>query len=257
MLEPQLQKMLEKEAVPQTLLFVAAPQAAKEAALAFAVSLMGEPHAKKIEKGIHPDLHVYQPEGKSGMHPMASMQQLIQEAQFPPFEAPIKVFIIEEAEKMLPSSSNALLKTLEEPLAANYFILLSQEMEKLLPTIVSRSCVISFSTPLEKIETLPFLFPKTYPEVLEALGALNKEEAGEKCLQDILFWYRDRHLLAQGGNPAYLYHQDHFTELRAAAQTPLPPLEKVLELVERGGSALQHHVKLRTILEDFYLTLMS
>ncbi len=49
-----------------------------------------------------------------------------------------RVVIIERAEKMNPAAQNALLKTLEEPLAGTVFLLLSESPELLLPTIVSR-----------------------------------------------------------------------------------------------------------------------
>ena len=46
---------------------------------------------------------------------------------------------------MLPSSSNALLKTLEEPPEYAHFILVSSKSESILPTIVSRCFKVSFS----------------------------------------------------------------------------------------------------------------
>ena len=49
-----------------------------------------------------------------------------------------RVVIIERAEKMNPPAQNALLKTLEEPLAGTVFLLLTESPELLLPTIVSR-----------------------------------------------------------------------------------------------------------------------
>jgi DNA polymerase III subunit delta' len=49
-----------------------------------------------------------------------------------------KVAIIAPAERMNPSASNALLKTLEEPQPGTYLILVSSEPARLAPTIVSR-----------------------------------------------------------------------------------------------------------------------
>lgn len=49
-----------------------------------------------------------------------------------------RVVIIERAEKMNSPAQNALLKTLEEPLAGTVFLLLTESPELLLPTIVSR-----------------------------------------------------------------------------------------------------------------------
>lgn len=119
--------------------------ATKEDAKIVCKQLLGSSHIPKIDSGNHPDLHFYVPEGKSGLHPMASIQKLIAEMAFPPFEASYKIFIIEDAEKMLPSSSNALLKTLEEPSEDTYLFLLSKHPDLLLPTILSRLQPLSFS----------------------------------------------------------------------------------------------------------------
>ncbi|MBF5058662.1 hypothetical protein [Candidatus Neptunochlamydia vexilliferae] len=74
--------------------------------------------------------------GKKG--PIEAIRTLIEEANLPPFESERKVFIIHEADRMLPSSSNALLKTLEEPPSFVTIILISAHPEALLPTITSR-----------------------------------------------------------------------------------------------------------------------
>ena len=55
-----------------------------------------------------------------------------------------KVFIIMNAEKMNEESSNALLKTLEEPLADTILILVTGRPEKLLPTVISRCQEVRF-----------------------------------------------------------------------------------------------------------------
>ncbi|MBS0620433.1 MAG: AAA family ATPase [Verrucomicrobia bacterium] len=151
-----LLRMLEKRAVPSTLLFSGPDGVGKSLfAKALATLLMGQSHALKLHSGNHPDLHVLRPEGKSGTHPIENIRKLIEEVSLPPFEAPVKVFILEDAHQMLPASSNALLKTLEEPHAHSYFILLSSSPESLLPTITSRCRKVSFfPIPQSQIETL-------------------------------------------------------------------------------------------------------
>ena len=49
------------------------------------------------------------------------------------------------ADKMNEEASNMLLKTIEEPGDETVFILLTEDIRKLLPTIVSRCQVIGFS----------------------------------------------------------------------------------------------------------------
>jgi DNA polymerase III delta prime subunit len=89
---------------------------------------------------VHPDLHVYDPEGKMGVHSIEMVRMLIEEVYKPPFSASRKVFLIHAAERMVPAAAHALLKTLEEPELDSTILLLTDFPEALLPTLVSR-CV--------------------------------------------------------------------------------------------------------------------
>ncbi len=145
MAKAALQRMVDQKTVPNTLLFAGPEGVGKSRfALALAAHLMGERHQAKIASGNHPDVHIYLPEGKGSLHPIDAMRKLIDEVGMPPFESTLKVFIIHDAHQMLPASSNALLKTFEEPNLDSYIILLSDKPELLLPTIVSRCRRIPF-----------------------------------------------------------------------------------------------------------------
>src|SRR5579871_2402997 len=140
-----LQYMAEQKSVPNTLLFYGPDGVGKSLfAIALAELLMGKEHAHKLAAHTHPDLHIYLPEGKSAIHTMENMRKLIDEVALPPFEAPVKVFILHDAHQMLPYSSNALLKTFEEPSLHSYFILLTSALDAMLPTIVSRCRKVPF-----------------------------------------------------------------------------------------------------------------
>lgn len=60
-----------------------------------------------------------------------------------PYSSEYKVYIINEAEKMTVQAQNALLKTLEEPPAYAVIILLTSNLEMMLPTILSRCVVLN------------------------------------------------------------------------------------------------------------------
>ena len=62
---------------------------------------------------------------------------IIKDIYLKPFEASVKLFIIWLPERMHPSAANALLKILEEPPGETVFILVSNDQENLLPTILS------------------------------------------------------------------------------------------------------------------------
>ena len=58
-----------------------------------------------------------------------------------PYQGPYKIYLISEAEKMTPQAQNALLKTLEEPPEYGVILILTNSLEAMLPTVLSR-CVI-------------------------------------------------------------------------------------------------------------------
>lgn len=60
-----------------------------------------------------------------------------------PYSSPYKVYIINEAEKMTTQAQNAILKTLEEPPEYVVLLLLTTNINTLLPTIVSRCVVLN------------------------------------------------------------------------------------------------------------------
>ena len=62
-----------------------------------------------------------------------------------PFEAKFKIFLIENADEMKTSASNAFLKTLEEPPSDSIIIMTTSKVDSLLPTILSRCQKIPFS----------------------------------------------------------------------------------------------------------------
>ena len=64
-----------------------------------------------------------------------------------PYSSPYKIYIINEGEKMTPQAQNALLKTLEEPPAYAVILILTTNVETLLPTILSR-CVVLHMKPV-------------------------------------------------------------------------------------------------------------
>lgn len=142
---PQVTHLLSKEDLPSVLLFQGPKGVGKTA---FATQLAFK--LLKTTKTHPPDLRIYTPEGD--LYPIETVRSLIAEVQLAPFEAPCKVFIITEAHQMQPTSSNPLLKTLEEPPKDTYLFLTSSDPEKLLPTIVSRcQKVLFFPVPQEEI----------------------------------------------------------------------------------------------------------
>lgn len=69
--------------------------------------------------------------------------QINNDVAIKPYSSPYKVYIVNEAEKMTVQAQNALLKTLEEPPEYAVILLLTTNVNALLPTILSRCVVLN------------------------------------------------------------------------------------------------------------------
>lgn len=149
-IKKQLDRVVAKRAIGHALLFAGPDGIGKSLfALALAARILQEydpekDHARKIAAGLHPDIHIYRPEGKLGLHSIQTLRQLSEEVYLPPYEASWKVFILHDADRMLSYSANALLKTFEEPPPRTLIILLCHSPAALLPTILSRCSTLHF-----------------------------------------------------------------------------------------------------------------
>lgn len=132
------------------------------AAVAFAKALNCEKHdpdacgscfsCVKIDKGLHPDVHIlggYALEGSEEDAPSSikieDIRQLQRDICLRPYEGRHKVFIINNAHNLTADASNALLKILEEPPRQSVIILVSSKPSLLFATVVSRCQVIKFN----------------------------------------------------------------------------------------------------------------
>lgn len=82
--------------------------------------------------------------------------QINQDIVIKPYSSPYKVYIINEGEKMTTQAQNALLKTLEEPPAYAVILILTTNMDAMLPTILSR-CVSLHMKPAPDNEIRKYL----------------------------------------------------------------------------------------------------
>jgi|SRR5436190_1504931 len=82
-----------------------------------------------------------------------AIRDLEKQANYRPFEASARFFIVDEADRMNENASNALLKILEEPPATSYIFLITSRPDSLLPTIRSRCQTLRFApVAVEEIE---------------------------------------------------------------------------------------------------------
>ncbi|MBA4053904.1 MAG: DNA polymerase III subunit delta [Marivirga sp.] len=94
----------------------------------------------------------YGGEDKAALISREESREIIKTLSLKPFESPHKVMIIWQPELMHPSAANGILKILEEPAAHTFFILVTNAADRLLPTIISRTQVVT--VPLLKDEEI-------------------------------------------------------------------------------------------------------
>lgn len=109
---------------------------------------------KRVIFSEHSDIGLVVPYNKNIL--VDAIRELETEANFRPFEAAARFFIVDDADKMNDAASNALLKTLEEPPAASYIFLVSSRPDALLPTIRSRCQTLRFA-PIDGTEIENYL----------------------------------------------------------------------------------------------------
>lgn len=102
---------------------------------------------------IHPDFMYLTPDGGISKE---QVDEIIGKLQFSAWSGGHKVAIIEDAHTMTASAANAFLKTLEEPSKKTIIVLLTPQLGKLLPTIVSRAAILHFK-PVPKDDIRQFL----------------------------------------------------------------------------------------------------
>ena len=97
----------------------------------------------QAESGNQPDI-IYVTHEKPGSISVDDIRgQVNGDIQIKPYSSPYKIYIIDEAEKLTQQAQNALLKTIEEPPAYAVILLLTTNVNALLPTILSRCVVLN------------------------------------------------------------------------------------------------------------------
>ncbi|HXM31981.1 MAG TPA: DNA polymerase III subunit delta', partial [Xanthobacteraceae bacterium] len=104
------------------------------------------PSCGYVAQGTHPDLQLIEPvtyDEEGNRTPtdainVERVRELIEFSQLSPHRQRAKVGLIAPAEAMNAAAANALLKTLEEPPAGTFLLLVSHQPARLPPTIVSR-----------------------------------------------------------------------------------------------------------------------
>jgi DNA polymerase-3 subunit delta' len=104
--------------------------------------------------GAHPDLTWVVPSGAHEILVSDIDEPVVAAASKTPFEAGLRVFVIERVDELGDEAANRMLKTLEEPASFVHIILLTDRLTEVLPTISSRCQLVRFDAPpVEEVAT--------------------------------------------------------------------------------------------------------
>jgi DNA polymerase-3 subunit delta' len=148
------------------------------------------PSCAQVEAGTHPDVFTLRtPEDKHEL-PVDEMREFCTQMAMKPTRGTRKVGIVEDADDFNEESANSFLKTLEEPPPGSLLILLATNLDRQLPTILSRCQVVRFS-PLRPDDLRAILTDQgvTDPAQLDRLVRLAGGSAAQALmLNDESFW---------------------------------------------------------------------
>lgn len=82
--------------------------------------------------------------------------QIVNDVDMKPYSSKYKIYIVPDAQLMNPQAQNAILKTLEEPPEYAIIMLLTTNVDKFLPTILSRCIVLNFK-PVDPLKMMEYL----------------------------------------------------------------------------------------------------
>ena len=116
---------------------------------------------KLVESGNNPDINFVDKDTKVTKIDTIR-EKVVKDMEIKPF-GNYKVIIINEADTVTVEGQNAMLKTIEEPPSYGIIILMTQNLSKLLPTIISRCIHVKFN-PLNRGQMLEYLKHKSLSE---------------------------------------------------------------------------------------------
>ena len=103
------------------------------------------PSCIQFESGNNPDVFYVKATKTISISVDDIREQIVNEVKIKPYSYKRKIFIIDKADTMTSQAQNALLKTLEEPPKYVLIILIAENTENFLPTVLSRCVMMKFS----------------------------------------------------------------------------------------------------------------
>lgn len=166
----------------------------------------------KASATAHADIKYAYPEKKSKTYSIEQMRDIASDSYIRPNEANAKVYIFEEADNRLSViAQNSFLKLLEEPPKNVYFIMMCENAQKLLITILSRCTVIKLKSETKfdessvgKAQSIvkSILSSREY-DLLLAVNELCDKESADEILSAVKLILRDGLAILSGADAVF------------------------------------------------------
>jgi len=221
----------------------------------------------KLNHGNHEDVIYLAAEGNSIKD--EAVEELQSRLKKKPYVGDRNIVILRDADTMTLRAQNRLLKTLEEPAPGTVLILLSDNMENLTQTILSR-CVIFKLNPYETMEyknTLErailiadmLLDRKPFYEITRQLAddTTGKDGAFE-FLDALEIWYRDLAVCEYDSQRQIICHADRIDELRKRSRLyQRSALDKAVAAIEEARNDLNRNLNISYTINNMILKMIA
>lgn len=187
----------------------------------------------RIARGMHPDVLFVTPNDNGNIR-LEQVIDVVDRAQYRPFEGRRRVVVIDDADGLVPHAQNALLKTLEEPTPSSVFILVTARPDMLLPTVLSRCPQLRFR-PLPADAIAAALMARGHSEPEARAVAATADGSLGHALQESAGELVESRELAQ-----------HVLEKAAAQHDPARRIESAQQLVAKPPSGVTERDQLAT-----------
>ncbi len=127
-----------------------------------------------MANGVHPDFKWVEPAKESTGVKIEQIRKVIRDTAVASYAGGWRIIVVDNADRMTESASNAILKILEEPPDRLVFILIASSVDGVLPTVLSRCQLLPFR-PVDPVIIENYLVKQGFERDLAGRAALLSE----------------------------------------------------------------------------------
>lgn len=225
------------------------------------------PSCNKINHGNHEDVIYLAAEGNSIKD--EAVEELQSRLKKKPYVGDRNIVILQDADTMTLRAQNRLLKTLEEPAPGTVLILISENMENLTQTILSR-CVIFKLNPFETLEYKNvldgailiadmLLDGKPFYQISGRLSEYtSSKETAFEFLDALESWYRDLAVCEYDSGNRLIFHTDRVEDIRKRSRLyQRCVIDRAVSAIEEAKNDLNRNLNISYTIKNMILKVIA